>query len=78
MIATRLALTLCPPVRRGYTRVPSMAGRRHATVRIAAITVLVLALSCMPAQAAPEGQMTWAVHLTVMPLAYEDLTLKAR
>lgn len=36
-------------------------------MRIAAITVLALTLWCAPAQAAPEGQMTWAVHVSVAP-----------
>lgn len=40
-------------------------------MRIAAITVLALTLGCAAAQAAPEGQMTWAVHVTAAPTWFD-------
>ena len=59
--------------------------------RIAAILVLALTLGCGAAHAAPGGQMTWAVHVTVAPTWFDPaetsgiitpfmllLTLKAR
>ena len=37
-------------------------------------SLLILVLSGLPARAAPEGQMSWAVHVTLAP--FEDLRLK--
>ena len=39
--------------------------------RIAAMTVLALTLVYAPAHAAPEGQMTWAVHVTIAPTWFD-------
>lgn len=50
-------------------------------VLLAALALL--AAGAVPAAAAPEGQLTWGVHTTLVPsyafsAAYEDVRLKAR
>jgi peptide/nickel transport system substrate-binding protein len=40
-------------------------------MRLLALLTLVLALTAAPAQAAPEGQMTWGVHTTLVPTYFD-------
>ena len=50
-----------------------MAHQRHATVRLARALGLLLAILCVPVEAseAAEGQLTWAVHVTVAPTWFD-------
>jgi peptide/nickel transport system substrate-binding protein len=49
-----------------------MAGSNDATVRIVGATLLAVTLLCSPARAAaPDGQLTWAVHVTVAPTWFD-------
>jgi peptide/nickel transport system substrate-binding protein len=40
-------------------------------VRIAALVLLVLLIATGPAGAAPEGQMTWGVHISLAPTWFD-------
>lgn len=49
----------------------------------ALLAVVLLVAATAPAAAAPEGQMAWAVHISLAPTwfdpaPYEDVTLKKR
>src|SRR5581483_1448436 len=63
---------LCGPVRRVYTPVPPMAGPRRAALRIPGMAGLLLAVLCAPLDArAAEGQLTWAIHVTIAPTWFD-------
>jgi hypothetical protein len=47
-------------------------------VVLTGLLCLVVAAGPPGAWAAPEGQMTWAVHTTLVPAWFEDVKLKAK